>query len=84
VYRVDADEQVQDQVDRLPPDARAPFAELRTMLEVGPWGGDPINADNPDGPVRIASFGSERQGIATHLILDDQRRVDLLQIAWLG
>ena len=84
MYRVDADEQVQDQAARLPPDALAPFAELRTMLEVSPWSGNPINDDNPDGPVRIAPFGPERQGIATYLILDDQRRVDLLQIAWLG
>lgn len=28
-------------------------------------------------------FGPERRGIATYLILDDERRVELLQIAWL-
>ena len=31
-----------------------------------------------------AAFGPTGQGIATYLILDDQRRVDLLQVAWLG
>ena len=84
MYRVTTDEQVQHQIDALPEEALAPFAELRTLLEISPWSADPINDHNPDGAVRIVVFGAERRGIATYLILEDQRRVDLLQIAWLG
>jgi hypothetical protein len=36
VYRVITDEQSQPQIDALPPDALAPFAEARVVLEVAP------------------------------------------------
>ena len=40
MYQVTTDEQSQPQIDALPPDALAPFAEARVVLEVTPWGGD--------------------------------------------
>lgn len=40
MYRVTTDEQSQPQVDALPADALAPFAEARTVLEVGAGVGD--------------------------------------------
>jgi hypothetical protein len=39
---------------------------------------------NPDAPVRSAAFGPEHQGLITNLILDEQRRVDILDVTWLG
>lgn len=62
MYRVAADEQVQHQIDALPADALASFAELRVLLEVSPWSGDPINDRNSAGPVRIVAFGRDRDG----------------------
>ncbi len=38
--------------------------------------GDPVHKDNPDGAVRAHAFG--RGGLMTYLILEDQRRVDVL------
>ncbi len=52
------------------------------MLEVVPWNGLPLNQDNPDGAVRQLPFGTE--GVITYLILDDQRRVDVLIVTWAG
>lgn len=46
------------------------------MLELVPWNGLSLNKDNPDGAVRQLAFGDF--GMITSLILDDQRRVDLL------
>lgn len=54
------------------------------MLEIAPWGGEPINDDTPDGPVRTLAFGPAHQGLITYLILEDQRRVDLLDVLWLS
>ncbi|HEX9337555.1 MAG TPA: hypothetical protein VF892_16790 [Pseudonocardiaceae bacterium] len=83
MYRVDTDAWVQQQVDRLPADALASYAELRTLLELKPWSGEPVNDRNPDGPVRTLTFG-RGLGLVTYLILDDQRRVDVVQVLWLG
>jgi len=84
VYRVTTDQQSQPQIDALPLDALVPFAEVRATLEVAPWGGDPLNDDNPDAPVRTLAFGPAHQGMVTYLILDDQRRVDVLDVLWLS
>lgn len=81
MYRVITDEQSQPQIDALPPDAVAPFAEVRVVLEVAPWGGDSLNDDNPDAPVRSLAFGPAHQGLVTYLIPERQRRVDVL---WVG
>jgi hypothetical protein len=84
VYRVEADEPLRRQVDALPVDGQVAFAELRVVLEVAPWSGEPINPTNPDGAVRVMAFGADSRGLASYVILDDQRRVELVQIAWFG
>lgn len=42
------------------------------------------NAANPDAEVRTLTFGLTAQGMITYLILEDQRRVDILDVLWLG
>ena len=84
MYRVTTDEKSQLQIDALPPEALAPFAEARAVVEIAPWNGDSLNDDNPDAPVRTLAFGPAHRGLVTYLILDDQRRVDLLDVLWLG
>ena len=54
------------------------------LLEVDPWAGGPVNPANPHGPVRTRSFGPGHEGVAAYLILESERRVDLVQIAWLA
>lgn len=54
-------EQSWPQIDALPPNALAPFAETRVVLELA-WGGDSLNDDNPDAPVRVAMQCSCRPG----------------------
>jgi hypothetical protein len=84
VYHVTTDEQSQPQIEALPPQARAPFAEARVVLEVSPWSGESLNAANPEAGVRTLTFGPTGQGMITYLILEDQRRVDILDVLWLG
>ncbi len=54
------------------------------MLEVAPWNGDPLNKLKPDSPMRPCTFGPNDEGMTVYLILDDQRRVDLLTVVWAG
>ena len=82
MYTVTTDEQTQQQLDALPARALAPFAELRATLEVAPWHGDPYNRFKPDSSMRTHTFGPNGEGLVIYLILEDQRRVDLVNILW--
>ncbi len=82
MYTVTTDDETQQQLDALPAHALTPFAELRTTLEVAPWNGAPLNRFKPDSPVRTYPFGPHGEGMTTYLILEDQRRVDLVNILW--
>jgi hypothetical protein len=82
VYTVATDEQAQPQVDALPAESLAAYAELCVALETDPWAGRPYNRDNPEGALRIRSFAT--YGQVVYLILEDQRRVDILMVQWVG
>lgn len=84
MYTVTTDDRSQQQVDALPAEALAAFAEARTMLEVAPWNGTPYNTLKPDSSMRAMSFGPEGQGDIVYLILEDLRRVDVLVVLWMG
>jgi hypothetical protein len=84
LYRVETDEHAQLQVSALPAEALAAYAELRALLEVGPWSGEPVNKRNPDAEVRVLTFGAHYEGMVTYLILEHQRCVHVLQVAWIG
>lgn len=83
MYTVTTDDQSQQQVDALPAEALAPFAEARATLEVAPWNGAPYHNHKPDSPMRALTFGPAGQGDIVYLILDDRRRVDILVVVWL-
>jgi hypothetical protein len=84
LYTVTLDDESRQQIEALPPAALAQFAELRTMLEVAPWNGDPLNKLKPDSSMRTGTFGPNNEGMTVYLILEAQRRVDLLTVVWMG
>jgi hypothetical protein len=81
VYTVETDGQAPQQVDALPAEALTAYAELRVLLETSPWSGAPFRRENPDGELRMHTFGGGR-GLAVYLVLENQRRVDMLQVQW--
>ncbi|MBN9096690.1 MULTISPECIES: hypothetical protein [unclassified Pseudonocardia] len=81
-YAIELYPDARDQITALPGEALLPMAEVMAMLELTPWNGAPLNRDNPDGAVRTLPFG--RFGLITYLILDGQRRVDVLNVVWPG
>ncbi len=83
MYQVTTDEHSQPQIEALPQAAGASFAEARVVLEVSPWSGDPLIAAKPDTGIRTLVFGPASQGLITYLILDAQRRVDILDVLWI-
>jgi hypothetical protein len=55
-----------------------------SLLEVTPWSGRAYNRQRPDGNMRVVSFGPNGEGFVVYLILEDQRRVAVLRVMWLG
>ncbi|MGH3916962.1 MAG: hypothetical protein ACRDTC_26660 [Pseudonocardiaceae bacterium] len=84
MYEVTTDEQSQQQIEALPAEALAPFAEARLALELAPWNGTPYHKHRPGSPMRALTFGPNGQGDLVYLILEDQRRVDILVVLWLA
>jgi len=82
VYRVETDSNAMEQIAALPVDALADYAQVLGVLELVPWNGAPLRDDNPDAAVRTLPFG--RAGMVTYLILEDQRRIDVLNVLWTG
>lgn len=73
-----------DQIAALPDDALDGYADVMTVLQLVPWNGPPINKANPSGAVRVLAFGAAKQGLVTYLVLEEQQRVDVLRVLWLG
>lgn len=79
------DDDVADQVAALPPDARAVFDELCSVIALVPWHSEPASHANPDGEVRFVSFATATgSGFVYYLILDVENRVALLELIWTG
>ncbi|MBT0773177.1 hypothetical protein KIH74_29810 [Kineosporia sp. J2-2] len=75
--------EMREQLEDLSATAVAAFTEVLVMLETGPWGGDSLNRERPEANMRSVVFGPQRQGLLVYLILEDQRRVIPLNLAWL-
>jgi hypothetical protein len=81
MYRVTTDEISSSQLAALPAEALVSYAEILSVMELIPWQGESINAEKPDAPMRTLFFGSG--SMVTYLILEDQLRVDVLDILWI-
>jgi hypothetical protein len=84
LYRVVTDDPAMDQIAALPTEALPYYAQALVILELVPWNGLPYNEKYPDRPLRELNFGADHQGKVTYLILEDQQRVDVLVVQWLG
>lgn len=81
-YLIEVSPEAREQIRALPPALLKQLADVMAMLELTPWHSAPINGDNPDGAVRQLFFGDSGQALLTFLILEDQRRVDVLEVMW--
>ncbi|MFI6457382.1 hypothetical protein ACIBF6_38230 [Streptosporangium amethystogenes] len=61
-------------------EALRPLAELLALLEVAPWSGQPYNPANPKANMLTHAFGE--RGLATYVVLDEQREVYLIRVEW--
>ena len=83
-YKIEVYPEARDQIRALPAGLPKEFAEVMAMLELTPWNSAPINSDNPEGSVRQLTFGDTGAALVVFLVLEHQRRVDILRVLWLG
>ena len=81
-YQLVFDHAGQAEIKALPTRALAAFADALDVLKLVPERGKPINDDNPSGGVYQLVFAVD--GLITYLLLEDQQRVDILQVTWIG
>jgi hypothetical protein len=82
VYSIKPDPRSRADVAALPDAALRPYLELLDTLRIDPWSGPSFVPENPTSAIRTMPFGSA--GLATYLILEDQKRVDMLAVNWVG
>jgi hypothetical protein len=83
-YNIEIDPPARDQIGALPAVLLKAFAEVVTMLELTPWNSPPYAESNPKGNIRQLTFGDGGSAMVVYMILEDQRRVDVLKVMWLG
>jgi hypothetical protein len=83
-YEIDIDILARTQIRALPPSLRSAARDAIDVLALVPWNGVPHHEGNPDGAVRQMLFGPNGAGMVVYLILEDQQRVDVLEVMWLG
>lgn len=77
------DPQVRAQIRALPRGLLPALAEAMAVLELAPWNGRPYNEADPDSWMRQLDF-SDGRGFITYLVLEDQDRVDVLNVTSFG
>ncbi|WP_372659848.1 hypothetical protein [Amycolatopsis kentuckyensis] len=82
-YRIETDPRVLDQIHALPDDVVPELAAVYDLLELVPLSGPPYNLAKPKSPMRQLPFADGRE-LVTYLVLEDQERVDVLDVTWLG
>ena len=84
MYQIRTDDEAVEQIAALRVAALPGYAEALGVMKLIPWNGIPLNKANPDGEVRQLIFGPGGDGVVTYLILEDQQRVDVLRVIWVG
>jgi hypothetical protein len=86
-YTVEETDAVLEALTRLPTEALEGYLELRTALELAPWGGSPYNRSNPAATNSRTMDFADGRGLALYVILeheeDDQRRVVIVEVNWI-
>ncbi len=84
MYEIETYEEVLDQLAELPREALLGHAEVLGVLKLAPWSGEPYNPAKPASAMRRFVFGRDGLGVVIYLVLEIDRRVDVVRVHWLG
>jgi hypothetical protein len=80
-YRIVSYPEAEAQVATLPFAALPVYGQVLDVLQLTPWEGRPANPGNPAGAVRV--WVVDRL-LVVYLIVEDQQRVDIIDVVWHG
>lgn len=84
MYQVVTDEEVNAQVEALPDELLPYYAQALDLLELAPWSSRPYSEAKPDGVMRTLRFGPDsRSGEVIFLLLEADRRIEIVRVYWL-
>ena len=81
MYRVNLLDEARDAIAGIPPNALKALAELMNLLAIQPYAGRLYGAPGSD--LRTIAVADGRV-LAVWLVLEDQQRVEILRLLWLG
>lgn len=84
MYSYDILPEAREYVDGMPIAALTPYSELIAFVELTPWDAPAYRRDKPDANMRKMLFGRGGEGLAVYLILEEQRRVVVVSVTWIG
>ena len=84
MYSYDILPEAREYVDGMPAAALSFYSELIGFMELTPWDAPAYRQDKPDGNMRKMLFGHGAEGIAVYLILEEQCRVVVVSVTWIG
>lgn len=80
MYVVEVDDEVHAAVAALLASALPALAEAFAFLELTPWAAPSANVARPEAELRNLPFGEA--GLLTVLVLERDRRVDVVRLIW--
>lgn len=84
MYQVVTDEEANARVEALPDELLPYYAQALDLLELAPWTSRPYSQAKPDGVMRTLRFGpGGRSGEVILLLLEAERRVEIVRVYWL-
>lgn len=84
MYTIEPYPEAEAAIAALPETARDGYDDAVKVMQLVPWNGQPYSDAEPGGPMRQLVFGPGGMGLVTYLVLEDQQRVDVLRVAWVG
>ena len=83
MYAVEFDPPAEKQRDTLPVEALPAFMEVRALLELAPWSGDPSPSNPAGNMLSMLSMPFGHSGIVMYVVMERRQLVYIVRIVWL-
>lgn len=83
MYSIGKDKRIDEQISALPAESLSSFAETMAFLEITRGQDSSVDLITPRANILSKVFGPEGRGLVVYLVMERDRRVELLEVLWL-